>query len=86
MNLGTGGDPVENLVWQAISLPLPLSVQNIVVQCGTNHILTDSPRHIADSMVAVGTTFRRKSNNVNIIMCSLTIFICKNLCFNEKIH
>ena len=86
MNLSIGGDPVENVLWQAISLPLPFSVQNIVIQCKTNNILTDSPCHIADCVVAVSTIFQKKPNNVNIIICGLTIVICKNFCFNEKIH
>ena len=67
MNLGIRGDRVENVLWRAISLPLPSSVRNIVVQCGTNYISTDSPRDIADCIVDVGTIFRRK----NIIMCGL---------------
>ena len=44
MNLGIGGDRVENVLWRAISLLLPSSVRNIVVQCATNNISTDSPR------------------------------------------
>ena len=71
MNLGIRGHRVENVLWRAISLPLPSSVQNIVVQCGTNNISTDSPRDIADCIVDVGTIFRRKSNIVNIIICGL---------------
>ena len=71
MNLGIRGDRVENVLWRAISLPLPLPVRNIVVQRGTNNILTDSPRDIADCMVDVGTIFRRKSNTVHIIICGL---------------
>ena len=71
MNLGIRGDRVENVLWQAISLLLPLSVLHIVVQCGTNNISTDSPRDIADCIVDVGTIFRRKSNMVNIIICGL---------------
>ena len=71
MNLGTAGDRVENVLCRAISLPLPLSVQNIVVQCEANNISTDSPRDIADCIVDVGTIFRRMSNTVNIIICGL---------------
>ena len=71
MNLGIRGDRVENGLWRAISLPLPSSVRNVVVQCGTNNISTDSPRDIADCIVDVGTIFWRKSNTVNIIICGL---------------
>ena len=71
MNLGIRGDRVQNVLWRAISLPLPSSVRNIVVQCGTNNISTDSPHGIADCIVDVGTIFRRKSNMVNIIICGL---------------
>ena len=71
MNLGIGDDRVENVLWRAISLPLPSSVQNIVVQYRTNNISTDSPRDIADCIVDVGTIFWRKSNTVNIIICGL---------------
>ena len=71
MNLGIGGDRVENVLWRAISLPLPSSVRNMVVQCGTNNIPTDSTRDIADCIVDVGTIFRRKSNMVNTIIWGL---------------
>ena len=71
MNLGIRGHRAENVLWRAISLPLPSSVRNIVVQCGTNNISTDSPRDIADCIVDVGTIFQRKSNTVNIITCGL---------------
>ena len=67
MNLGIGGDCVENVLWRAISLLLPSSAWNIVVQCRTNNISTDSPRDIVDCIIDVGTIFRRKSNMVNTI-------------------
>ena len=70
-NLDIGGDRVENLFRRAVSLPLQSPIQNIVVQCGTNNISTDSPRDIADCIVDVGTIFRKKSNTVNIIICGL---------------
>ena len=71
MNLGIGGNRVENVLWRAISLPLPSSVRNIVVQCGNNNISTDSPRDIAHCIVDLGTIFRRKSNTANIIIRGL---------------
>ena len=48
LNLGIGGDRAKNVLWRAIDLHLPLSVKNIVILCGTNHIPIDSPRDIAD--------------------------------------
>ena len=59
MNLDIRGDHLEKVLWRAISLPLPLSVRNIVVQCGTNNISTDSPLDIADCIVDLGTIFWR---------------------------
>ena len=70
-NLGIGGDRVQNAHWQTISLPLPTSVQNVLVQCGTNNIFTDSTRDITSDIVNAGTIFWRKSNTVNIIICGL---------------
>ena len=77
INLGIRGACVENVLWRAISLPLPSSVRNIVVQCGTNNISTDSRRDIADRIVDAGTIFRRKSNTVNIIKCGNRLLINK---------
>ena len=71
MNLGTGGDPGENMLWRAISLPLPQYVRNIIVQCWAINISTDSPRDIANCIFDVGTIFQRRSNMVNIIICGL---------------
>ena len=41
MNLGIGGDRVENVARRAIDLPLPSSVKNIAILCGTNNIPID---------------------------------------------
>ena len=71
MNLEIGSDRVENVLRRTISLPLPLSAQNIVVQGGTNNISTDFPCDIFDCIVDVDTICRRKSSTVNIIIRAL---------------
>ena len=42
LNVGNGGDRIENALWRAIDLPLPLSVKNIVILCETNNIPIDT--------------------------------------------
>ena len=71
MNLEIGSDRVENVLRRTISLLLPLSAQNIVVQGGTNNISTDFPCDIFDCIVDVDTICQRKSSTVNIIIRAL---------------
>ena len=68
MNLEIGSDRVENVLRRTISLPLPLSAQNIVVQGGTNNISTDFPFSLYRWC---STICRRKSSTVNIIIRAL---------------
>ena len=42
LNVGNGGDRLENALWRAIDLPLPLPVKNIVILCETNNIPIDT--------------------------------------------
>ena len=61
MSSGIQGDCVERVLWQAISLLLPWSIENLKVNCRTNSISTDSPCDIADCIINLGTIFWRKS-------------------------
>ena len=76
MNLGIGGDCVENVLWQAISLPLTSSVQNIVVQCRTNNLSTDSPRDI----FICGLILRDEYCSVNRLLINIVSYILKYGC------
>ena len=66
MNLGSGEDQVENFLWRAVNLPLPSSVKNIVILCRINKIPIDTSRDTADCIVSIGSTFRKKSDNINV--------------------
>ena len=70
LNLGIGGDRVENVLWQAIDLPLPLSVKNVVILCRTN-ISIHTPRDIADCIISIGSILQNKSSGINVSICGL---------------
>ena len=72
LNLGIGGDRVENALWRAIDIPLPSSVKNFVILCGTNNIPIDTPRDIGDCIIGIGSTFQ-KSSGINVSVCSLML-------------
>ena len=65
LNLGIGGDRVENV------LPLPSSVKNIVIMYGANNIPVGTPRNIADCIISIDYTFRKKPNDINVNVCGL---------------
>ena len=44
LNLGIGGNCIENVLWRAINLPLPSFVKNVVHR--TNNIPIDTPHDI----------------------------------------
>ena len=71
LNLGIGGDRVENILWQVINLPLPSSVKNVVILCGTNNVSIDTPRDIADYIISIGSILQKKSSGINVSICGL---------------
>ena len=52
LNISIGGDHVDNVLWQAINLPLPMSVKNVVILCVTNNIPIDTSLDIADCIIS----------------------------------
>ena len=66
LNLGIGGDSIENALWRAIDLLLPLSVKNVVILCWTNNIPIDTLRDIADWITSIGSIFQKKSSGIDV--------------------
>ena len=71
LNLGIGGNHVENFLWRTIDLPLPPSVKNVVILCGTSNIPINTPRDIADCIISIGSVSQRKSSGINVSVCGL---------------
>ena len=50
INLGIGGDQVENFLWHINDTVLPKSIRSVVIQCDTNNIDTNSSNEISHSL------------------------------------
>ena len=74
LNIDIGGDHVEDVLWWAINLPLPLSVKNVVILCrtnNTNNIIIVTPHDIANCIISIGSLFQNKSSGINVSVCGL---------------
>ena len=71
LHFGTGGHQMENVLWQSKNLLIPPSLKNVVVLCGTNNLLTDSPLDIADCIDKIVFCFHEKSSGVKVFICGL---------------
>ena len=71
LNLGVGGDKIQNVLWRVSNLDFPPSLRYIVIQAGTNNLLHNSPLSIADGLVNIAMVIKSKYENVKIIISSL---------------
>ena len=46
LNMGTGGDRVELLFWWTEIITASTSVTHVIILCGTNNVLKNSPQDI----------------------------------------
>ena len=53
INLGIGGDRIENVLWLINNIVLPKSIRSVVVHCGTNNINTNSSDEISVGVVII---------------------------------
>ena len=52
-NCGVGGDRIQHVLWRALNYPVSSDLKNAVVLCGTNNLLLDSPKDIADGILEI---------------------------------
>ena len=53
MNCGVGGDRIQHVLWRALNLSVSSNLKNNVVLCGTNNLLLDSSKDIADDIFEI---------------------------------
>ena len=55
-----------------MDLPLPSSIKNIIL-CRTNNIPIGATCDIADSIISIASSFRKKSSGTNVSVCGLIL-------------
>ena len=71
LNCGVGGDKIQHILWCALNLPVSLNLKNVVVLCGTNNLLLDSPKDIADGILKIARSFETNYSCVSVIICGI---------------
>ena len=68
MNCGIGGDKVQNVLWRAEKISLPQSLEDVVINCGTNNLDTDDSEKIADGLFCIALALKKRMNHLKIVI------------------
>ena len=66
INLGTGGDWIENVLWCINDTVLPKSIRSVIIHWGTNNIDTGSSDEISVSMVTIARSISHGYPNTKL--------------------
>ena len=71
INLGIRRDRVEKVLWCVRDIAFPAPLKNVVIMFGTNNINKYSLYDIVQGLIAIGSSFKNRCNNLNIFICGL---------------
>ena len=67
INCGIGDDKVQNVLWGVENIPLPQSLEYVVISCGTNNLDTDDSEKIADGLFCIALALKKRINHLKIV-------------------
>ena len=70
INCGIGGDKVQNVLWRCNSLPPSPNIHNAVIMCGTNNINVDPVEDIADGIIDIALSLKKKYQHITVTVCA----------------
>ena len=71
MNCGIGDDRIQHCLWRAQIPPASQNLKIVVVLYGTNNLLLNSPKYIADGILETTRSFEMNYSCVNVIICGI---------------
>ena len=70
MNCGVGGNRIQHVLWRALNLSVSSNLKYNVL-CGTNNLLLDSSKDIADGIFEIARSLEINYSCVNVIICGI---------------
>ena len=71
LNLGIGGDKVENVLWRIQNIDFPKTATHIFIMCGSNNLDTNTPEDIAQGIMHCGTSIKLQSIQYTVSILSI---------------
>ena len=71
LNLGIGGDHVENVLWRAWNISLPCTTLFVIIHCSTNDEDQSQPEDIAIGVMKIAETFMKNHPKINTIITGM---------------
>ena len=71
MNFGIPGDHIEHVLWRIIDITLPDTLKYVIVHSGTNNLSKNSPKDIADGILASGYKLLEKKPDLKVILSGI---------------
>ena len=71
INLGIGGEQVENVLWYINDIVLPKSIRSVVIHYGTNNIDTSSSDEISLGVATIARSIPYRHPNIEAIVSGL---------------
>ena len=68
INCGIRGDKVQNVLWRVENIPLPQSLEYVVISCGTSNLDTDDFEKIADGIFCIALALKKRMNHLKIVI------------------
>ena len=68
MGCGIVGHRIQHVSWRALNLPVFSNFKNVIILCGTNNLLLDSSKDIADDILEIARLFKTHYSYVNVVI------------------
>ena len=68
INCGIDCDKIQNVLWKGEKIPLPQSLEYVVISCGTKILDTDDFENIADGIFCIALALKKTMNHVKIVI------------------
>ena len=68
INCGIRGDKIQNVLSRVEKIPLPQSLEYVVISCGTNNLDTDDSEKIDDGLFCIPLALKKRMNHVKVVI------------------